>query len=269
MPLKMTKSLIVIVLDESDSLKEKKSEIISGFNTFIDVQRKVEGDLGRVILIKFNSRVYLSRNCHSLESIPHLTDETYKPYGRTALNDSVVYGMQLADKTQEKDETVMFVIITDGQENASVRTNGQQMNEMIKARNKKNGWNFFYIGVDPTDWSRKSGMDVCDCVQFDGSTPENSFRKAEEATLGVRSKADTREKGDKKDTNRQFVPLFPGVFGEFRDLESKEKVKSEKNSMTLETGGYEVKIQPIEEPLPTIPCEAGCCCGYEQLNIII
>ena len=265
MPLKMTKSLIVIVLDESDSLKDKKSEIIKGFNRFIDVQRKVDGDLGRVIFIKFNSRVYLSRNCHSLESITHLTDENYKPYGRTALNDSVVYGMQLADKTQEKDETVMFVIITDGQENASVRTNSEQMNEMIKARNKKNGWNFFYIGVDPREWSRRSGMDVCDCVEFDGSAPQNSFRRAEQAAIGVRSKSVSCEKGEKK----EITPIFPGSFRDYLISESNKKVQLLESCGKSENDCSELKIQPIEEPLPKIPCEAGCCCGYEQLSIII
>ena len=181
----MSKSLIVMLLDESLSMKSKCNETINGFNKFIEVQRNVENDLARIILIKFSTRPRIVFNCIGFDEKLLLTKENYNPNGRTALMDSIAYGINLAEKTQAESENVMFVILTDGEENCS-KEKSEDVMKMIESRDKKNGWNFFYIGVKPEEWSRNSGMDVVDCVQFDARNPENSMNTLSNKVLGFR-----------------------------------------------------------------------------------
>ena len=114
----MTKTLIIVILDESGSMARKKSEVIGGFNNFIDQQKEISTDEARLTLIKFNSRVFPVWRNIKLEETPKLDSVKYEPCGFTALFDAIAKGIQIGEGDQLKDERVVMLIMTDGIENS-------------------------------------------------------------------------------------------------------------------------------------------------------
>ena len=116
---------IIFVIDESGSMQGTESDVIGGFNNFIEQQKLHHQGKITFSLYKFNS--YWSRILNDLpiEEIRPLTSGDYTPGGLTALYDTI--GNAIADienqskytKSEHKASMVMMVIITDGQENAS------------------------------------------------------------------------------------------------------------------------------------------------------
>ena len=171
----MTKTLILVLLDESGSMAEKILNTISSFNKFIDEQKKVIEDEGRMILIKFNDKFKTIENCTDIKDVKNLDEMNYNPDGRTALYDAILHGFMMVESTKLADERVVFIILTDGQENASKYAQLYHVRDII-AKNKNNpDWKFIYIGVRPDEWSKDSGMDVVDCVSFNCKAPEQSI----------------------------------------------------------------------------------------------
>jgi len=146
-------SEIVIVLDESGSMDDTKSATIEGINSFIREQRKVPGRANWT-LTTFSGR---SRNIfrgRPQADVPELNDDTYQPDGGTALIDAVceeidATGTRLAAMTAEqRPGKVIFVIMTDGQENCSRRFSKFDMLKRIQHQQDKYNWKFVFLGAN-------------------------------------------------------------------------------------------------------------------------
>ena len=148
------KSLIVILLDESENMKEIKFSIISKFNKFLAAQKSLDHDDARVIFLKFNKNLKLIHNCKSLKSIRELDEWSYNPIVSTSLNDSIYYSLHLCDKTRNENESVLFVIITNGKENSSNRCNTDLLLNMIEIRKNVYKYNFIYLEATPENFER-------------------------------------------------------------------------------------------------------------------
>ena len=145
---------IIFVIDESGSMQGTESDVIGGFNNFIEQQKSQHQGKINVSLYKFNS--YWSRILNDLpiEEIRPLIIEDYTPGGLTALYDTV--GNAITDienqtsytKNEFKASMVMMVIITDGQENASREYDSRKVKEMIQELEKSENWQFIYLGAD-------------------------------------------------------------------------------------------------------------------------
>lgn len=143
---------IVCVLDESGSMSSIKNDTIGAFNTFIEEQKKVEG-LASCTLVKFNSHISKIYENISIENTPMLDDKTYVPNYMTRLYDAVGQTIKETKKAikeledDEKPEKVLFVILTDGEENKSQFFDQKTVFEKIEKREKK-GWKFIYLGAN-------------------------------------------------------------------------------------------------------------------------
>lgn len=144
---------ITVILDRSGSMASVKDETISGFNHFIEAQKKVEGE-AELSLIQFDHEhevVYLGKN---LKDVPNLDNTTFSPRGMTALLDAigktiVDVGITLASKDEsDRPNNVLFVIITDGHENSSREYQKSQINEMINHQKDNYKWEFVFIGAN-------------------------------------------------------------------------------------------------------------------------
>ena len=145
---------IIFVIDESGSMQGTESDVIGGFNNYIEQQKSQQQGKITVSLYKFNS--YWSRVLNDLpiEKIRPLTSGDYTPGGLTALYDTI--GNSITDienqtsytKSEFKASMVMMVIITDGQENASREYDSQKVKEMIQELEKSENWQFIYLGAD-------------------------------------------------------------------------------------------------------------------------
>ena len=170
-----TKTLMVIVLDESKNVEKIRDEIIRDFNKLIGRQKEVERDEARVILIKFESKYSLISNCAELSSISDLCDENFVLKEGSSLYDSIGYAIHLADHTVKVGEEVLFCIISAGMDTASTLISHDLMNSLIKTRMEKFRWNFFYVGMNPKLWSTDSGMIYPFCKVCKGEVPEDSY----------------------------------------------------------------------------------------------
>ena len=158
---------IGIVLDRSGSMASMKKDVIGGFNTFIEEQNKVEGE-ATITFAQFDTQYDLLQDFTKLSNVPVLTDHVFQPRGSTALLDAM--GKSLTDvrskvKTmdeEERPEKVIFVFITDGEENASHEYNKDRVFKMIEdLRDEEEiNWEFVFIGANQDAIQAGNGLGV-------------------------------------------------------------------------------------------------------------
>ena len=128
---------IVVVIDKSGSMGAETEEVITGYNQFLDEQRKLPGE-ARVTLTLFDTAYNILYTRADLRDAMKLTNDTYRTGGMTALLDAVgrtihEVGTKLAEEAEEnRPEKVIFLVITDGHENSSREYTLAKLKESIK-----------------------------------------------------------------------------------------------------------------------------------------
>lgn len=157
---------ITIVLDRSGSMASVTDDTIGGFNTFLEDQKKQKGTTASITLYQFDHEFETLINAADVKSANKLTKGTYIPRGSTALLDAVgrainETGKRLSD-TPEKERAgkVIFVIITDGYENASKEFKKPQIKEMIQHQTEKYNWQFLYLGADQDSFAEAASYGI-------------------------------------------------------------------------------------------------------------
>lgn len=141
---------LVLVLDKSGSMQGLESDTIGGFNSMIEKQKALDVPV-RVTAVLFNDKMdilYMSRN---IREVKPLTGKEYEVGGTTALLDAVGSTILKAEKepaVKDKGTKVIFVIITDGMENASMEFTKLKVKQMISDKQEKDGWDFIYLGAN-------------------------------------------------------------------------------------------------------------------------
>lgn len=144
---------ITVVIDRSCSMWDLKNEVIGGFNSFIDDQKKIKG-AATVTLVQFDDRYEVNYKGKNIQDVPNLSHETYIPRGLTAMYDAigktiVSTGERLASmKECDRPSKVIFIIQTDGEENASEEYCISQIKKMIEEQEKVYSWEFVFIGAN-------------------------------------------------------------------------------------------------------------------------
>lgn len=139
------KTEIIVVLDRSGSMETIRKETMAGFNRFVTEQKQTEA-AGCLTLVQFDNCYEVNYERLDLQEVPLLDEKTYQPRGSTALLDAI--GRTAKDyrrklkKSEEnlEDLQVVFVIITDGHENASIHYNRQMVFKLIRKAEEKWGW---------------------------------------------------------------------------------------------------------------------------------
>jgi hypothetical protein len=143
---------IVVVLDRSGSMSTLADDTIGGFNSFVDKQRNGAGR-ARLTLAQFDHEYEVVYERREIESVPHLDRASYVPRGNTALLDAIgrtihsVRGRIASEVNGEGPSGVVFVIITDGQENASRKFTRAHVLDLIQEQQKA-GWEFLFFGAN-------------------------------------------------------------------------------------------------------------------------
>lgn len=152
-----------ILLDRSGSTEKIKDDIIGGFNQFISDQKKQPGVM-TLTLAQFDDEYEILYDAVSIQDVKPLTNETFQPRSSTALLDSAAKliidtGKKLASlPEEERPERVMFVILTDGKENASIEQTKKSLAKMIKRQEDEYKWQFIYIGANQDGFSEGDSM---------------------------------------------------------------------------------------------------------------
>ena len=163
---------IVFILDRSGSMGGLESDTIGGFNSMIEKQRREEGEaLVSTVLFDHESEVIHDRV--PLESIEPLTEKQYFVRGCTALIDAIggaikhVGDVHRYIREEDRPEHTMFIITTDGMENASKKYSSKEVKAMIEKR-KKEGWEFLFLGanIDAVETAKHFGIDEDRAVTY-------------------------------------------------------------------------------------------------------
>ncbi len=133
---------IVAVLDGSGSMANLVSDVIGNLNNFVKEQKKLPGK-ATFTLIKFDDKYEVIFDSIPLKDVPTITQEHYFARNTTALNDAVCKSI----KKFTLKRNVMFLIQTDGHENASREYTNKQVKEMVEHKTSK-GWEFIFAGAN-------------------------------------------------------------------------------------------------------------------------
>lgn len=144
-----------IILDRSGSMATIADDIVGGFNTFLGEQKALP-DAATLTLIQFDSEdpfEVIHRDL-PIAQVPELTDKTFRPRGSTPLLDCIGRGInqltgELANAAEDlRPAHIVFVVVTDGAENASSEFRRDQIRQLIEKKTKQDGWKFVFLSAD-------------------------------------------------------------------------------------------------------------------------
>jgi uncharacterized protein YegL len=144
---------IVFILDRSGSMSGLESDTIGGYNSFLKTQREVEGE-AKVTTVLFDDKYMKLHDRVDINNVNPITEKEYFARGMTALLDAIGktiidIGVNLRDTPeQEMPSKVIFVIITDGHENASKEFTYKKVKELISHQQSKYSWEFIFLGAN-------------------------------------------------------------------------------------------------------------------------
>jgi len=161
---------LVFILDRSGSMRGLERDTIGGFNALIEKQKKVDGEcLVSTILFDHVSEVLHDRV--KLSEILPMTAEQYTVRGSTALLDTIggaiyhIGNIHKYARPEDIPERTLFVITTDGMENASRRYSAPEVKAMIQRQKGKYGWEFLFLGAN---------IDAVETAAHFGITPDRA-----------------------------------------------------------------------------------------------
>jgi uncharacterized protein YegL len=187
---------LVFILDRSGSMAGLEADTIGGFNAMLAKQQKAEGE-AIVTTVLFDHQYELLHDRINVKGISPMTDEDYEVRGTTALLDAIGFTIQkivnVQKKTNEEEraEKVLFVITTDGMENASHEFTADKIKKMVQHQKEKYGWEFLFLGanIDAVTTAARFGIEEDFAVDYhaDEVGMQLNYEAVNEAVSSLRS----------------------------------------------------------------------------------
>ena len=187
---------LVFILDRSGSMSGLESDTIGGFNSMIAKQKRQSGE-ALVSTVLFDNESVIIHDRLPLEKVPPMTEKEYFTRGCTALLDAVggairhIGNIHKYARKEDVPEKTMFIITTDGYENASRRYDYDTVRRMIEHEKEKYGWEFLFLGanIDAVKEAARFGIDADRAVNYkcDKVGTELNYEVMSEAICCVRA----------------------------------------------------------------------------------
>ncbi len=209
---------IVFILDRSGSMAGLEGDTIGGFNAMIEKQKGEPGE-AYVSTVLFDNYSEVLHDRLPLEKVPRMTGKDYYVRGCTALLDAVgsaihhIGNIHKYAREEDRPERTLFVITTDGMENASRRYSYEKVRSMIRRQKETYGWEFLFLGanIDAAEEAARFGIEedcaadfVCDpegmALNYDAiSDAVTCARKSAPIQAGWKAKisADFKKRGNR------------------------------------------------------------------------
>ena len=158
---------IVFILDRSGSMSGLEGDTIGGFNSLIRKQRTEEGE-ALISTVLFDNFSEVIHDRVPLDQVPELTDKEYYVRGCTALLDAVggavhhIGNVHKYAREEDRPERTLFVITTDGMENASRHYTYDRVRQMIERQKEKYGWEFLFLGANIDAAKEAARFGICE-----------------------------------------------------------------------------------------------------------
>ena len=168
---------LVFILDRSGSMAGLESDTIGGFNSMIQKQKKEDGECF-VSTVLFDNESEVLHDRIKLDDVPEMTDDDYIVRGCTARIDAIgdaidhIGNIYKYARPEDVPENTMFVITTDGMENASHRYNSEEVKKMIERQKEEFGWEFLFIGanIDAVETAARYGIGSDRAVNYNSDS---------------------------------------------------------------------------------------------------
>ncbi len=210
---------LVFILDRSGSMAGLEADTIGGFNAMLEKQKREEGEC-LVSTVLFDNVSEVLHDRVKLSDIRPLTDKEYTVRGCTALIDALggaihhIGNVHKYARPEDVPGHTMFVITTDGMENASQIYSADRVKQMIERQKEKYGWEFLFIGanIDAVETARRYGISEDRAVNYNADSrgtgilyesvacAVSSVRKSEslDASWSAKINEDYRKRGRKQ-----------------------------------------------------------------------
>ena len=164
---------LVFILDRSGSMSGLEKDTIGGFNSMIEKQKKQEGEC-YISTVLFDNESEVIHDRVKLSEIKPMTEDDYYVRGCTALIDAIggaihhIGNVHKYARPEDVPEHTMFIITTDGMENASRRYTSDRVKAMIERQKEKYGWEFLFIGanIDAVETAAQYGINPDRAVNY-------------------------------------------------------------------------------------------------------
>ena len=186
---------LVFILDKSGSMGGLETDTIGGYNSMLAKQQEVEGEC-HITTVLFDNNYELLHDRIDIKAVSPISEKEYQVGGSTALLDAIgrtIHKISNAQKHTADDyraEKVMFVIITDGEENSSREYSAEKIKAQIERQKEKYGWEFVFLGanIDAIETAGRFGIsaDRAQNYHSDSEGVELNFRIISEAVSKYR-----------------------------------------------------------------------------------
>lgn len=212
---------IVFILDRSGSMSGLEGDTIGGYNSMLEKQKRESGE-ALISTVVFDNVSEVIHDRVPIDKMKNLTDKDYYVRGCTALLDAVggaihhIGNVHKYARDEDRPERTLFIITTDGMENASRRYSYSDVKKMIERQKEKYGWEFLFLGanIDSAAEGAKIGIDrdftvdYCNDSQgtrtnYDAMSQAISYARNCEAPMSAEWKRDIDE--DRKRRKKWFT----------------------------------------------------------------
>ena len=187
---------IIFILDRSGSMAGLEADTIGGFNSMMKKQASEPGD-ALVSTLLFNNELEVIHNRVNIKDVPKLTSKEYYVGGSTALLDAVGSAIKHIAKIhkyarkEDVPKKTLFIITTDGMENASRLYSYEDVRSMVEHQKSKYGWEFIFLGanIDAAAEASRYGIDSSMAVNYncDSKGMKISFKVMEDVVRSYRN----------------------------------------------------------------------------------
>ena len=189
---------IVFILDRSGSMSGLEADTIGGFNSMIEKQKRENGE-ALISTVLFDNMSEVIHDRIPVQRVEPMTDKDYSVHGCTALLDAIggaihhIGSVHKYARNEDVPEHTLFVITTDGMENASRRYDSETVKKMIERQKEKYGWEFLFLGanIDAVETASQFGIGADRAVNYqcDSEGTALNYEVVSEAISSVRCSA--------------------------------------------------------------------------------
>ncbi len=207
---------VVFILDRSGSMSGLEADTIGGFNSMLEKQRKGEGEV-LISTVLFDDRTEVLHDRVNIAKVEPMNDTQYYVRGCTALLDAVggaihhIGTVHKYARKEDRPEKTLFIITTDGMENASRQYSYDTVRKMVERQKEKYGWEFLFLGanIDAVQEAARFGIRPERAMNYecDSAGTTLNYQVLSETVTMVRSAKSVDEMRKNMDEETLFAPI--------------------------------------------------------------